>query len=113
MKELSQSKLIIKKSRFFAHLFSIYTKDEISAILEFMNNKYNKSVHICYGAIIENEEIFKNDSEVGAPGKILLGILKNKEIKNHILIVARFYGGIKLGPAGVGRAFREAANHCF
>lgn len=113
VKEISNSKLIVKKSKFFAHLFSLSNKDEIKDVLEFMNNKYNKSIHICYGAIIDNEEIFKNDSEVGYPGKILLNILKNKKLENNILIVARFYGGIKLGPSGVGRAFREAGNECF
>lgn len=112
-KNIKKAFLLRAKSKFFAHLFSINSKVELKEVVEFMENEYHKSVHICYGAIINDEEIFKNDSEVGAPGKVLLGILKNKEIKNQILIVARFYGGVKLGPSGVGRAFREAGVNCF
>lgn len=113
MKEIFNSKITIKKSKFFSHLFSIESESELKDIVNNIKNTYNKSAHICYGAIINKDEIFKNDGEVGQPGKALLSILKNKNSNNMILIVARYYGGIKLGPAGVGKAFKKSGLSCF
>ena len=42
------------------------------------------------------------------PGKTLLGVLHLNGLSSHMLIVSRFYGGIKPGPGGVTRAFKEA-----
>jgi len=94
-------------------MFSIESENEIKNVVNYIKEKYPKSVHTCYGAIINNSEILKNDSEVGNPGKMLLSILKNKKQNNKILIVSRIYGGVKLGPSGVGREFRKVGMGCF
>ena len=106
MKKISESKNIVQKSKFIGYLFEIESKEEISEVVDFVERENKKSRHICYGAIIDNEEISKNDGEVGSPGKVLLQILENEGLKSHVLIVARVFGGIKLGVGGVSRSFR-------
>lgn len=113
MKLLNQSKIIVNKSKFFGYFFEINNSDNVDNAISFVRSKHPKSKHICCGAIYEQNEIFKNDGEVGNPGKILLEMLKQKKMQNNILIVARYFGGIKLGPAGVGKAFRECGNDLF
>jgi putative IMPACT (imprinted ancient) family translation regulator len=112
MIEKNSSKIIVEKSKFYGYLFEIKYLEEIKKIIEKVSNETKKACHICYGIYFKKEEIFKNDGEVGQPGKILLELLKNKELNKHVLIVARIYGGIKLGPAGVGKAFKKCGEAC-
>jgi len=51
---------------------------------------------------------FKDDGEVGHPGRVLMEILEKYELDVHALVVSRIFGGTKLGVGGVSRAFREA-----
>lgn len=112
MIEKNSCKIIVNKSKFFGYLFEIDYLEEIEKIIEKISYTNKKTCHICYSIYYNEEEIFKNDGEVGQPGKILLDILKNNGLNKHVLIVARIYGGIKLGPAGVGKAFRKCGEGC-
>ncbi len=113
MIELSAGKLIVKKSKFYAHLYLIKSRNEIDNIIALHQNKYANANHHCY-ALIFNESShdpikqFQNDGEVGHPGKILLQLLEQNNFESHVLIVSRIFGGIKLGVGGVSRAFRKA-----
>lgn len=107
IKEISSGKLKVRKSKFYGHLYEIETKDDIKEIQKTHNRLYKKANHHCYGAIYDNTEEQKADGEVGSPGRVLLELLKNNGLNSHMLIVSRVFGGIKLGPGGVSRAFRE------
>jgi len=50
----------------------------------------------------------RDDGEVGKPGMKLLELLRARDLEG-LLVVSRIFGGVKLGPGGVGRAFRAAA----
>lgn len=104
---ISTQTIIIKKSKFIGYLEKINSIDEIEDILKYYDKKHKKATHICVGILFETYEKFKNDKEVGAPGKLLLELLKQNKLEKHILIVARYFGGVKLGQGGVQRAFRE------
>lgn len=56
-------------------------------------------------------EEFKNDGEVGHPAKGMLQIMKANGLDSHVIVVSRIFGGIKLGPGGVSRAFRKSAEY--
>ncbi|MGM5481229.1 MAG: YigZ family protein [Nanobdellota archaeon] len=112
MEELASSKLVEKKSKFFGYLYSIEAVDEIDTVVAEVKSRHKKACHVCYGAIVDGEVSFKNDGEVGQPGKQLLSLLETNDYESHILIVARIFGRVKLGPAGVGRAFKEAGLQC-
>lgn len=112
MKLISESKYIEKKSKFFGYLYSIKAEEEIKEIVDLVAFKHKKSRHVCYSSIFDGNEIIKNDGEVGSPGKVLLQILKDNNLNSHVLIIARIFGGIKLGVGGVSRAFRECAKNC-
>lgn len=110
MKELAAIKYLETRSRFFAHLYRIECMDDIDRILKVHRSKYKKANHHCFAAVIDDEDHFKNDGEVGHPGQVLLGILKREDLNSHCLMVSRIFGGTKLGVGGVSRAFREAGN---
>lgn len=114
--EISTSKYVIKKSKFFAHLIEVNSLDEVEPIIKYFKQKYKKLNHVCAGIYFKSEtdelQKFVNDREVGQPGKILLHLLGENNLQSHILIIARDFGGIKLGQGGVARAFKEAALIC-
>ena len=112
MEELGAAKLVVQRSRFFAHLYRLDSQDDINIILKAHRRKYKKANHHCYAIWLvkdgESQEIAKDDGEVGHPGKVLLEILKKNNLSGHALVVSRIFGGVKLGVGGVSRAFREA-----
>jgi putative IMPACT (imprinted ancient) family translation regulator len=112
MKELSAGKLLFKNSRFFGHLYYIDNEEEIKIILNLQRELYNKANHHCYAVYLFNGlnpivSYFKNDGEVGQPGKILHELLKKYDLNNNIIVVSRIFGGIKLGVGGVTKSFKE------
>jgi len=112
MKKINESKIVIQKSKFFGYLYSIESKEEIEKVVDEVSSNHKKARHVCYAAFVEGEEIIKNDGEVGSPGKVLLQLLDKYEKKNHVLVIARIFGGIKLGVGGVSRAFRQTGEDC-
>ena len=108
MEELNAVKLVVQRSRFMAHLYSLDSADEINDILKAHRRKYKKANHHCYAILFDGAETAKDDGEVGHPGKVLLEILKKNKMNRHAIVVSRIFGGVKLGVGGVSRAFREA-----
>ena len=112
MKQLSAGKLIVKNSIFFGHFYSIDKKDDVKMIVKSHKTLYKKANHHCYAIVFMEKsgqiyKSFKNDSEVGHPGKILLDILNKYDFQSNVLIVSRVFGGIKLGIGGVSRSFKD------
>jgi putative IMPACT (imprinted ancient) family translation regulator len=95
-------------------LYLITHQNEINDVLIFHRTEYKKAAHHCYAVRLigenENFEDNRNDGEVGHPGRILMEIVKRNKLESHMLIVSRIFGGVKLGPGGVSRAFKEAGN---
>ena len=115
MKELAAGKLVERRSRFYAHLYMIDSAEEIQKIVKNHKRLYKKANHHCYATrLISNDiktnESYKDDGEVGHPGKVLLELLIKNNMNHHVLIVSRVFGGIKLGVGGVSRAFRNAGD---
>lgn len=108
MREIAAGMIKVKKSKFYAHLYEINNMEEMEEILKEHRRKYKKAVHHCWAARVNNEEKFRDDGEVGHPGKVLLSVLKKYNANTHALVVSRVFGGIKLGVGGVARAFRDA-----
>ena len=87
MQELASVKLIIRNSQFFAHLYKLEKSDEVIEIIKSHRRSYKKANHHCYAlyiSAIPNSQItesFRDDREVGHPGKVLLEILKKKQSK--------------------------------
>lgn len=106
--ELSAGKLVVRKSKFYAHLYCVESAGDILEIRKIHEKKYKKAAHHCYAAFYNGIEDQKADGEVGSPGRVLLELLHEYDLKNHMIMVSRIFGGIKLGQGGVARAFRDS-----
>ncbi len=103
------SNMNIKNSKFISLLVPVKTKEEIKNVLESVKYNYPKANHYCYGYILENDKGISDDGEpsktAGAP---ILTILEKEDLINVIAIVIRYFGGIKLGPGGLIRAYSHS-----
>ncbi len=108
MKLIKQGYHEEKKSKFYSYLYVLNSFNEYKEALEIIKKKHKKANHHCFAVICNNETKLSNDSEVGSPGRIINDYLVREELNNHILIVSRIFGGVKLGQGGVARAFRKA-----
>lgn len=106
--EVFAGKIVDRKSKFYAHLYTIDNMEEdIENIQKIHNKKYKKAAHHCYAALLNNQEDSRNDGEVGSPGRVLLELLQEYNLDGYMIMVSRIFGGIKLGQGGVARAFRN------
>jgi putative IMPACT (imprinted ancient) family translation regulator len=108
-----EDKLTVERSRFFALVFPAATLDQVKEVVDARRRKLRKARHHCWacrvrGASGELVEQARDDGEVGRPGTVMLELLRRHDLEGGI-VVSRFFGGVKLGPGGVSRAFRTAA----
>ncbi|MDN7024868.1 YigZ family protein [Methanoculleus sp. FWC-SCC1] len=108
MRESAAAAVEKRRSRFYAHLYEIEGTDDLKIILEQHRRCYRKATHHCAALRIAGMEEFRSDREVGQPGRVLLDVLRRHALDRHALVVSRIFGGVKLGPGGVARAFRDA-----
>lgn len=115
MKTISKEgyfKYIEKKSSFYAYAIPINNESDIKFILKRIKKKH-KAKHYPYAYILnENgeERIRTNNDGEPSGAMALLNLIKKHELTNTIIIVARVFGGIKLGTGGLARAFKEAGS---
>ncbi len=101
-----------KRSRFVALAAPAATLDGAGAVLAERRRNHRKARHHCWACRVRDPdgrvvEQARDDGEVGKPGTKLLELLRRDDLEG-VLVVSRFFGGVKLGPAGVGRACRDA-----
>lgn len=104
-----EDELIIKNSKFITNIFRINNSNDIEKYLTQIKNKYSDATHNCYAYIYENIRKCSDDGEPsGTSGIPMLQVLEKKEISNLLVIVTRYFGGIKLGASGLIRAYTSS-----
>jgi len=106
IKRNNETELIIKNSKFITNVFKLNSNDDIERYLKEITNKYNDATHNCYAYVYENTRKCSDDGEPsGTAGIPMLQVLEKKELSNLLVIVTRYFGGIKLGAPGLVRAY--------
>ena len=89
------------------------TVAEVKSRLEEYQKRYYDARHVCYAYMLgpERKEFRANDNgePSGTAGKPILGQINSKELTDVLVIVVRYFGGIKLGTSGLIVAYRMAA----
>lgn len=110
--EYSEGEYSEKKSKFLAFAYPVESTDEIKEIVSEYKKKYYDARHVCYAYILGSKrDVFRavDDGEPsGTAGKPILGQLNSRELTNILVLVVRYFGGIKLGTSGLIEAYREA-----
>ena len=101
--------LIIKKSKFISIALNVNSVLECENNLKKFRNEYSDCTHLTFAYCVGSLERCSDDGEPsGTAGKPLLNIIKQKKLTNVLLIVIRYFGGIKLGAGGLVRAYTES-----
>ncbi|WP_372919232.1 YigZ family protein [Salegentibacter sp.] len=102
-----------RNSKFFGYAFPVKTEEEINAHLEDLKNKHHKARHWCYAWQLGKEEIHYRANDDGEPsnsaGMPIYGQIQSFEVTNILIVVVRYFGGVKLGVGGLINAYKTAA----
>ncbi|MBF7690278.1 IMPACT family protein [Acinetobacter pollinis] len=98
----------VKKSRFQAFAIPVETEEEIKTVLE--TYKDISTTHQCWAWKIGHNVRFNDDGEPsGTAGRPILATIEGNELTNILVLVNRWYGGVKLGTGGLVRAYGGTA----
>lgn len=104
--------LEINKSKFFAYKYDLNSVDEVNAIINSLKKEHKKARHFCYAYVFNKDMISEKCSDDGEPsgtaGYPILNVIKKKNLTNILVVVVRYFGGIKLGAGGLTRAYTKA-----
>lgn len=102
-----------KMSRFLSFAIPVQDAAEAKEIVKLYQNEYHDARHVCWAWMLGPErrdwQLNDNGEPSGTAGKPILGQINSLELTDVLVIVVRYFGGIKLGTSGLIAAYREAA----
>lgn len=102
-----------KMSRFLAFARKVKNAETAKSIVKSFQNEYHDARHVCWAYMIGPErkewQLNDNGEPSGTAGKPILGQINSKELTDVLVVVVRYFGGIKLGTPGLIAAYREAS----
>ncbi|WNF22625.1 YigZ family protein [Mesobacillus jeotgali] len=114
VKGYGEHEIEIQKSRFIAYIERAETEEEAQEFIQKIKKENWNATHNCSAYMIgENDQIQKanDDGEPsGTAGVPILEVLKKKQLKDTVVVITRYYGGIKLGAGGLIRAYGKATS---
>ncbi|PGV51528.1 YigZ family protein [Bacillus sp. AFS037270] len=114
VKQTGEHEISIQRSRFIAHLKRVETETEAQEFIQTIKKQHWDATHNCLAYLIgEHDQIQKanDDGEPsGTAGVPILEVLKKRKLKDTVVVVTRYFGGIKLGAGGLIRAYGKATS---
>lgn len=102
-----------KNSKFFGYAFPIENEDEVKEILTEIKKQHFSARHWCYAFQTGTEKIYYRANDDGEPnntaGMPIYGQIQSFDVTNVLVVVVRYFGGVKLGVGGLISAYRTAA----
>lgn len=104
--------LEVKKSKFIAQGFSVKKNSECKKIINKIQKKYHDAKHNVYAFVLSDGTARSSDDKEpsGTAGIQVLNAINNYNLKNTLIIVTRYFGGILLGTGGLSRAYYSSAD---
>jgi uncharacterized YigZ family protein len=102
-----------KNSKFFGYAFPVSNEEEIKEHLDRLRKEHFSARHWCYAYQIGTEKIQYRANDDGEPnnsaGMPIYGQIQSFEVTNVLVVVVRYFGGVKLGVGGLISAYKTAA----
>ena len=102
-----------KGSRFMAYAYPVSNVDDVKKHLDFLRKEYHDARHQGYAYILGPEKKVFRAFDDGEPnhstGDPILGQIRSRDLTNTLVVVVRYFGGVKLGVSGLIVAYRTAA----
>ncbi len=112
IKQSSRSEMSVERSRFIAYVAPAHNINDVDKFLKFVNNDAPGARHYPYAYYIDDAQAkCSDDGEPnGTAGRPLLDLIKHHQMFHVIVVVVRYFGGIKLGAGRLLRTYVESAN---
>jgi len=102
-----------KNSKFFGYAFPVLNEGEIKQYIDALKKQHHAASHWCYAYQIGTEKIKFRANDDGEPnnsaGMPIYGQIQSFDVTNILIVVVRYFGGIKLGVGGLINAYRTSA----
>ena len=102
-----------QKSKFISFAIPVQTQEQVKEIIDNYKKEYYDARHICWAYVLGAERSLFRANDDGEPsstaGKPILGVINSNELTDILIVVIRYFGGIKLGTSGLIAAYRIAA----
>ena len=112
IKGYGESEIVISKSRFITYIDRAETEEEALRFIEKIKKMHSTATHNCSCYIIGEHDHIQKANDDGEPsgtaGVPMLEVLKKQGLKDTVVVVTRYFGGIKLGGGGLIRAYGKA-----
>ena len=113
VKKQGYAEIIEKRSKFITNVYPVSSQMEANEIINKIKKQYHDAKHNVYAYIIEGESVYSKYTDDGEPqgtaGLPIFDMLQKQNLKNVLIIVTRYFGGVLLGTGGLVRAYTEAA----
>lgn len=114
IQDTAQGLFTEKKSKFISYAIPVKSVEDVKTELEKYRKEYYDARHVCWAYMLgaERNEFRSNDDgePSGTAGKPILGQINSNELTDILILVVRYFGGIKLGTSGLIVSYREAAS---
>lgn len=112
IKDNDKFEMVIKNSKFISLIFRVYSKDDVNNILNSVKDEYQGATHYCYGYVIDSDIRANDDNEPsGTAGYPILNQITSNNLNYTLIVVVRYFGGIKLGAGPLTRAYAKVARN--
>lgn len=113
VEEIAEGLYKEKGSKFIAYIYPVTTDEQVREIVTTLKEKYYDARHHCYAYMLGADKKRFRANDDGEPsstaGKPILGQILSNELTNVLIVVIRYFGGIKLGVSGLIVAYKAAA----
>lgn len=110
----SQGEYKENKSRFIAFAYGIERVEEVKNLVDRLKKDYYDARHHCYAYKIgvgkeQLSRAFDDREPSHTAGDMILGAIESKKLTNVLIVVVRYFGGIKLGASNLAKAYKQAS----
>ena len=111
IKQEGRDEIIINRSRFIGHSKPVASEDEAAAFLEKIRKEHSGANHNVWAYVLSGtRERYNDDGEPqGTAGMPALNVIKKENLRDVMVVVTRYFGGVKLGAGGLVRAYSQGA----
>ena len=113
VKMSGHQEIVIKRSRFIGHAAPVESEEDAQQFVEAIRQQHPQASHNCYAYIVGERDEWQKFSDDGEPsgtaGKPILEVIKHQGLKNVVVVVTRYFGGVLLGAGGLVRAYTDGA----
>lgn len=111
VREAFTDSVIIKKSEFIGIIVPVQSMNEATDRVAAEWKRHQDARHIAWAANVDNRVRMSDDGEPsGTAGMPILNVIQHQDIDQVLIMVVRYFGGIKLGACGLTRAYSQAAS---